>query len=260
MCSDKADHQQLSSRYFILYVFGNWHNQGVWPNRQHNLESKYKRKIDSMNIGTGGALNRGLKLIKQLIRVFGCILKTNIRQRVEIDEMQCRFMSGHGGTTIAIFILSQLQKLLLNSNKPFYIAFINIEKDSRYVVCLLLNRVAGATDTWHDQGFEKQDNSWQLSQWEVFWCWWSSWLCSDSTALNFYVRGSNHRIQNRLLMVDIVQRWSGDQGWVHGDIAGEIGCMEVLEGEGSSCEHNICSHIKWSLELKCTKCLWHNTT
>ena len=66
--------------------------------------------------------------------------------------MQCRFMSGHGGTTVAIFILSQLRKLLLNSNKPLYITFINIEKDSRYVVCLLLNeQVAGATDAWHDQ-------------------------------------------------------------------------------------------------------------
>ena len=36
----------------------------------------------------GGALNRGLKLIKQLIRVLECILERNIRQRVEIDEMQ----------------------------------------------------------------------------------------------------------------------------------------------------------------------------
>ena len=59
-----------------------------------------------------------------------CILEIHIRQSVEIDEMQCRFMSGHGGTTVAIFILSQLQ-LLLTSNKPFCIAFINIEKDSR---------------------------------------------------------------------------------------------------------------------------------
>ena len=84
-----------------------------------------------MYIGKGGALNRSLKLIKQLIRVLGCILKTHIRQRVEIDEMQCRFMSSHGGTTVAIFILSQLQKFLLNSNKSFYITFINIEKDRR---------------------------------------------------------------------------------------------------------------------------------
>ena len=78
-------------------------------------------------------------------------------------------MSGHGGTTVAIFISSQLKKLLLTSNKPFYITLINIEKENMYVVCLLLNqRVAGATDAWHDQGHdqvhEKQDNSWQLSQ------------------------------------------------------------------------------------------------
>ena len=62
------------------------------------------------------------------------------------------------GITVAIFILNQLQELLLNSNKPFYTTFINIEKDSRYVACLLLNQqVVGATDAWHDQGHEKQD-------------------------------------------------------------------------------------------------------
>ena len=72
----------------------------------------------------GGALNRGLKLIKQLIRVLECILERHIRQRVEIDEMQCRIMSGHGVTTVAVFILSQLQKLLLTSNKPFYVTLI----------------------------------------------------------------------------------------------------------------------------------------
>ena len=79
----------------------------------------------------GSALNRGLKLIKQLIRVLECILERHIRQRVEIDEMQCRFMSGHGGTIIAVFILSQLQKLLPTSNKSFYVTFIHREKDSR---------------------------------------------------------------------------------------------------------------------------------
>ena len=61
-----------------------------------------------MNIVKGVALNRGLKLIKQLIRAFGCILETQIRRRVEIDEMQCRFMSGHGSITVAIFILRKL--------------------------------------------------------------------------------------------------------------------------------------------------------
>ena len=41
-------------------------------------------ETESMNIGKGGALNRGLKLIKQLIRVLECILERHIRQRVEI--------------------------------------------------------------------------------------------------------------------------------------------------------------------------------
>ena len=59
-------------------------------------------------IGKGGVLNRGLKIIKQLIRVLECILEKHVRQRVEIDEMQCRFMSGHGDTPVLVFILSQL--------------------------------------------------------------------------------------------------------------------------------------------------------
>ena len=84
-----------------------------------------------MNIGKGGALNKGLKIIKQLIRVLECVLNRRVRQRVEIDEMQCKFMSGHGGTPVAVFILCQLQKLLLTSNKPFYVTFIKIEKYSR---------------------------------------------------------------------------------------------------------------------------------
>ena len=65
-------------------------------------------EIDSIKIGKGGALTRGLKVIKQLIRVLECILERHARQRVEIDEMQCRFMPGHGGTPVVVFILSQL--------------------------------------------------------------------------------------------------------------------------------------------------------
>ena len=72
-----------------------------------------------------------------------------------MDQIQYIIMSSHGSTTVVIFIVSQLQ-LLLTSNKPFYIAFINKEKDSRWVVCMLLNQqAAGATDALHDQGYEK---------------------------------------------------------------------------------------------------------
>ena len=94
-----------------------------------------------------------------------CIFERHIRQRVELDEMQCRFMSGHGGTTVAVFILSQLQKLLLTSNKPFYVTFINILKGQQVGSVHALNQqVVGGIDELHDHGLEKQDNGWQLSQ------------------------------------------------------------------------------------------------
>ena len=50
-----------------------------------------------------------------------------IRQRVEIDEMQCGFMLGCG-TTEAIFIVCQLQEKHLIANKPLYMAFVYLEK------------------------------------------------------------------------------------------------------------------------------------
>ena len=50
-----------------------------------------------------------------------------IRQRVEINEMQCGFMSDRG-TTDAIFIVRQLQEKHLAVNKPLYMAFIDLEK------------------------------------------------------------------------------------------------------------------------------------
>ena len=50
-----------------------------------------------------------------------------IRQRVEIDEMQCGFMLVCG-TTGAIFIVCQLQEKHLIANKPLYMAFVYLEK------------------------------------------------------------------------------------------------------------------------------------
>ena len=50
-----------------------------------------------------------------------------IRQRVELDEMQCGFMLGCG-TTDAIFIVRQLQEKHLIANKPLYMAFVYLEK------------------------------------------------------------------------------------------------------------------------------------
>ena len=81
--------------------------------------------------GKGDALNRsnyrGLKLIEQVMKVLERVVEGLIRQRVEIDEMQCGFMSGRG-TTDAIFIVCQLQEKHLAANKPLYMAFIDLEK------------------------------------------------------------------------------------------------------------------------------------
>ena len=83
----------------------------------------YKGKGDALNRGN----NRGLKLIDQVMKVLERVVESLIRQRVEIDEMQCGFMSGCG-TTDAIFIIRQLQEQHLTANKPLYMAFVDLEK------------------------------------------------------------------------------------------------------------------------------------
>ena len=83
----------------------------------------YKSKGDALKRGN----YRGLKLIEQVMKVLERVVEGLIRQRVEIDEMQCGFMSGRG-TTDAIFIVRQLQEKHLAANKPLYKAFIDLEK------------------------------------------------------------------------------------------------------------------------------------
>ena len=83
----------------------------------------YKGKGDALNRGN----YRGSKLIEQVMKVLEHVVEGLIRQRVEIDEMQCGFMSGRG-TTDAIFILRQLQEKHLAANKPLYMAFVDLEK------------------------------------------------------------------------------------------------------------------------------------
>ena len=73
-----------------------------------------------------------------------------IRQRVEVDEMQCGFML-ICGTTDAIFIVRQLQKKHLIGNKPLYIAFVYLEKkafDCVHQDFILLAIPTVGTDEW----------------------------------------------------------------------------------------------------------------
>ena len=61
------------------------------------------------------------------MKVLERVVEGLIRQRVEIDEMQCGFMSGRG-TTDAICIVRQLLEKHLAANKPLYNAFFDLEK------------------------------------------------------------------------------------------------------------------------------------
>ena len=104
----------------------------------------YKGKGDALNRGN----YRGLKLIEQVM-MLERVVEGLIRQRVEIDEMQCGFMSGRG-TTDAIFIARQLQEKHLAANKPLYMAFVDLEKAfdrvPRDVIWLAMRKLG--TDEW----------------------------------------------------------------------------------------------------------------
>ena len=81
----QTDHEHLSSRFFILHVFGKLTQSRCLDLIGDIISSVstttwYESKIDSMLIGKGGALNKGLRLNEQLIMVFGCILERHIRQ------------------------------------------------------------------------------------------------------------------------------------------------------------------------------------
>ena len=58
------------------------------------------------------------------------VLDSSIRRMLNIDEMQFIFVPGRG-TTIAIFIVHQLQeKYITNAKKWLYFAFVDIKKPS----------------------------------------------------------------------------------------------------------------------------------
>ena len=57
------------------------------------------------------------------MKVFEHVVEGLIRERVEMDEIHCGFLSSHG-TTYAIFIVRQLQEKHLAANKPLYMAFV----------------------------------------------------------------------------------------------------------------------------------------
>ena len=92
---------------------------------------KMKSFILNLYKGKGDALERGnyrgLKLIDQVMKLAELVLEIQIRQMININEMQFGFIPGRG-TTDAIFIIRQLQEKYLAVKKPLYLAFVGLEK------------------------------------------------------------------------------------------------------------------------------------
>ena len=70
---------------------------------------------------------RGLKLTDQTMKLLERVLDSHICGMVDIDTMQFGFLPGRG-TSDTIFILRQLQEKHMAANKPFYFAFVDLEK------------------------------------------------------------------------------------------------------------------------------------
>ena len=83
--------------------------------------------IVCLYMGKGDALDRGLKLTEQAMKILERIVDGLIRQVVSIDDSQFGFVPGRG-TTDAIFVVRQLQEKYLAVNKRLNMAFVDLEK------------------------------------------------------------------------------------------------------------------------------------
>ena len=70
---------------------------------------------------------RGLKLTEHVLKVVERIIEVIIRDVANVDDMQFRFMPGHG-TTDTIFILRQIQEKYIGKNCNLYFAFVELKK------------------------------------------------------------------------------------------------------------------------------------
>ena len=180
------------------------------------------------------------------MKVLERVVEGLIRQRVEIDEMQCGFMCGRG-TTDAIFIVRQLQEKHMAANKPLYMAFVDLEK--------AFDRVPRDVIWWamHKLGIDEWLVHLVQSMYKDVR---SRVRVGDGYSEEFGVEVGVHQgsvlspllfiivlealqgVPHRLSVGAAVRRRPDDQCWVHGGTAGKGADMEDRDGEkGPMCEH-----------------------
>jgi len=74
--------------------------------------SVYKGKGDALECG----LYRGIQMLEHVLKIFARIIKLREREKVQIDSIQFGFMGGKG-TTVAIFIIKQLEEKYIAKKK-----------------------------------------------------------------------------------------------------------------------------------------------
>ena len=78
-----------------------------------------------------------LKFLEHTMKVLKCIVDAIIRQQIDIDSMQFRFMFGRS-TSDAIFILRQMPDKHHLKQKTIYATFVDLEKTFDRVPCRVL--------------------------------------------------------------------------------------------------------------------------
>jgi len=85
----------------------------------------YTGKGDPLECGS----YRGIKLLEHAVTVGERIFENRIRQQIDTHDMQFGFMKGTcKGTTVAIFIVRQMQEKFRAEGKKLYFGFLDLEK------------------------------------------------------------------------------------------------------------------------------------
>ena len=110
---------------FLIRLFNRLLVGGRMPEewRRSVLIPIYKNKEDAQCCGN----YRGIKLMSHIMKVWERIIETRLKDRVEINKQQYKFMLGKG-TTDAMFAVRMLMEKYRESQRELYCVFVYLEK------------------------------------------------------------------------------------------------------------------------------------